>query len=122
MPWKKVLPMDEKIRFISDYLNSVFTFTELCDRYNISRKTGYKWVHCYIVEGAAGLEDRARVSRHSLHKTSDEMEAAILAVRRKHSVWGASKILTMLELIAPLAIFLAVYRLFVLFFTIYTQV
>lgn len=97
MPWKKVEPMDEKIRFISDYLNGVFTFTELCERYNITCKTGYKWVHRYEEEGASGLEDRARIPRHCPHKTPEAMEEAILAIRRKHPRWGAKKILTMLE-------------------------
>jgi len=97
MPWKTVLPMDEKIRFISDYLNGVFTFTDVCARYAISRKTGYKWVDRYIETGAAGLEDRSRTPRHSPHKTSEAMEEAVLAVRQKHPGWGAGKILTMLE-------------------------
>jgi putative transposase len=97
MPWKQVLPMNEKVRFITDYLNGVFTFTELCERYEISRKTGYKWVDRYVENGASGLEDRARTPRHSPRKTSAAMEAAILEVRRKHPNWGASKILTILE-------------------------
>jgi len=97
MPWKQVRPMDEKIRFIYDYLNHVFTFTELCDRYQISRKTGYKWVHRYEEDGAAGLEDRARSPRRSPHKVSPEIEEAILTVRRQHPGWGAKKILAMLE-------------------------
>lgn len=40
MPWNMVVPMDEKVRFISDYLNGVFTFTELC-----GRETGRKAQH-----------------------------------------------------------------------------
>jgi putative transposase len=97
MPWKTVRPMDEKIRFISDYLNRVFTFTELCDRYHISRKTGYKWVHRYEEDGAAGLEDRARSPRRSPYKVPTEIEEAILTVRRQYPTWGAKKILAMLE-------------------------
>jgi len=30
MPWRSVVPMEEKIRFIGDYLNGVFSFIELC--------------------------------------------------------------------------------------------
>lgn len=36
MPWKSVKPMEEKIRFIGDYLSRVFNFTELCEQYGIS--------------------------------------------------------------------------------------
>jgi len=52
MPWNEVSVMDEKIRFISDYLNGVLTFTEVCHRYGISRETGYTWVHRYEEESA----------------------------------------------------------------------
>ena len=97
MPWNTVSVMDEKIRCISDVLNGVLTFSDICQRYGISRETGYKWVHRYEEEGASGLEDRARVPRHCPHKTPPEIEEAILAVRRKHPRWGAKKILTMLE-------------------------
>ena len=51
MPWKTVCAMDEKVRFIGDCLNGLFEFSELCDRYGISRKAGYKWVYRYIEEG-----------------------------------------------------------------------
>ncbi|MBK7600231.1 MAG: helix-turn-helix domain-containing protein [Acidobacteria bacterium] len=33
--------------------------TELCDRYSISRKTGYKWIDRYLTDGPAGLADRS---------------------------------------------------------------
>jgi hypothetical protein len=41
MPWRAVLPMDEKIRFIETFQAGVFNFTELCAFFDISRKTGY---------------------------------------------------------------------------------
>lgn len=75
----------------------VFTFTELCDHYQIRRKTGYKWVHRYEEDGAAGVEDRARSPRRSPSKVPLEIEEAILTVRREHPGWGPKKILTMLE-------------------------
>ncbi len=97
MTWKQVLPMDEKVRFISDYLNGVFSFTELCARYGISRKTGYKWVDRYVEGGAGALEDRPRTPRSSPRRTPAETEQAILEIRRKHPTWGGAKILVMLE-------------------------
>ncbi len=44
MPWREYSPMDEKIRFIETFQAGVFNFTELCAFFDISRKTGYKWV------------------------------------------------------------------------------
>ena len=62
--------MDQRIRFIADYLDDLFPFTELCLRYDISRPTGYKWVQRYIEEGAAGLMDRSRRPNRCPHATS----------------------------------------------------
>ena len=97
MPWRSVEPMEEKIRFIGDYLSKVFSFSELCERYEISRKTGYKWVERYNEEGAKGLEERTRRPENNPRRTPDHIEKAILEVREKHPSWGAKKILTILE-------------------------
>lgn len=97
MPWRSVKPMDEKIRFISDYLSKVFNFSELCERYNISRKTGYKWVERYHKEGANGLADRSRRPENNPRRTPAHIEKAILEVREKHPSWGAKKIIKILE-------------------------
>ena len=32
MPWKEVLPMNQKTQFVSDYLRDSLSFTELCQR------------------------------------------------------------------------------------------
>ena len=52
--------MDEKILFIADHLREPGSFSQLCERYGISRKTGYKWVERYQTEGLEGLEERSR--------------------------------------------------------------
>jgi len=39
MPWKNVCPMDNKLLFISEYLNGYFSVSTLCERYCTSRKT-----------------------------------------------------------------------------------
>jgi len=97
MPWRSVVPMEEKIRFIGDYLNGVFSFIELCERYGISRKTGYKWVDRYVEEGIKGLDERPRRPINHPLKTPEYIEKAILEIRRKHPLWGASKVLKILS-------------------------
>ena len=44
MPWRETSPMNERVKFIADYLQDDEPFSELCARAQISRKTGYKWV------------------------------------------------------------------------------
>ncbi len=52
--------MDLKMLFIADYLQGPPSFSALCQAYEISRKTGYKWVERYEKEGPSGLEERSR--------------------------------------------------------------
>ncbi len=42
MPWTETCAMDERIRFVVEYDRDELSMTQLCARYNISRKTGYK--------------------------------------------------------------------------------
>ena len=43
--------MKERIHFLQDHLKGLFSFTELCEVYRVSRKTGYKWVDRFAQEG-----------------------------------------------------------------------
>lgn len=52
--------MDQRTQFIADHLREAQTITELCDRYGVSRKTGYKWIDRCLRLGPAGLEERSR--------------------------------------------------------------
>ncbi|SDK50866.1 Helix-turn-helix domain-containing protein, partial [Pseudomonas delhiensis] len=60
MPWRELKPMDEKVLFIADYLRELYSFTVLCERFGISRKTGYKWVERYRHAGLEGLDEQSR--------------------------------------------------------------
>jgi putative transposase len=93
MPWSQTSPMDQKTQFIADYLRQYFSITELCERYGVARKTGYKLVERYLRYGAAGLEERSRKPHHSPNETDSAIVAALLEVRRRHPLWGAKKLL-----------------------------
>lgn len=59
MPWRELKPMDLKMLFIADYLQGPPSFSALCQAYEISRKTGYKWVERYEKEGLRGWKNAA---------------------------------------------------------------
>jgi len=44
-------------------------FAEICERFEISRKTGYKWLARYKESGPAGLLERSRRPHHSPNAT-----------------------------------------------------
>ena len=61
MPWRDVKPMEERILFIADYLRGAGgSFSELCRRYQISRKSGYKWLQRYQAKGLDGVAEQSR--------------------------------------------------------------
>lgn len=59
MPWRELKPMDLKLLFIADYIKGPPSFSALCKAYEISRKTGYKWVERYEAQGPSGLDERS---------------------------------------------------------------
>src|SRR5271169_5075878 len=67
MPWKETCVMDEKTAFIVECLRGELPMTALCERYGISRDTGYRLLGRYREEGPGGLEPRSRAPhRHGM--------------------------------------------------------
>ena len=95
MPWPELLPMDVREQFITDWETGAFTMTELCLDYQISRKTGYKWVDRHDVAGRVGLRDRSRRPHSHPHAIAPAIAARLLALRRRFPTWGAGKLLTL---------------------------
>src|SRR5712692_6594659 len=52
MPWLETAPVDKRIWFIQDALSDCFTMSELCARYGVSRRVGYKWLARYEARAA----------------------------------------------------------------------
>jgi putative transposase len=96
MPWRERSPMDERLQFVADHTRQLWSMTELCDRYGVSRKTGYKWLDRYVRHGAAGLEVRTSRPRHSPQTTDPAIAKAIIHLRRREQ-WGGKKIVAVLS-------------------------
>ncbi|QIO37413.2 integrase core domain-containing protein [Bradyrhizobium sp. 1(2017)] len=71
--------------------------TELCDRYEISRKTGYKWLERYRLEGPGGLAERSHAARVHGRATPRHIVDAIVGLRLERPSWGPRKIVSRLE-------------------------
>ena len=63
MPWLETSSVEQRERFIADERLGLYTRTELCARYGISRKTGYKWLDRFDQDGRRGLRDRSPAPR-----------------------------------------------------------
>ena len=96
MPWKDLRPVDERVLFVADYVRELYDFSELCARYGVSRKTGYKWVERYRHEGVEGLPgaEVARRPQSAQRNCPTQSSAGHYPVARQpsHASWGAKKI------------------------------
>lgn len=97
MPWKNVTPMEEKHQFITLAQSGRFTISELCESFEISRKTGHKWLNRYAEDGFEGLLDKSRAPKSVPLRTEEHIERLIVSERRKHSTWGGKKIHKILQ-------------------------
>ena len=93
--------MLERMSFIRAWESGMYTMTELCEHFVVSRKTGYKWVRRYESEGVAGLGDRSSAPGSCPHRTAPEIEAAIIEMRKKKPRWGPKKISEVLSRTRP---------------------
>ena len=94
MPWESRTVMNQREQFVEEAAESR-NFSDLCRRYGISRKTGYKWVQ--RAQAGAPLEDQSRRPGHPFGQTPAEVEEKILAVRSDNPAWGGLKIKAELE-------------------------
>jgi transposase-like protein len=97
MPWEETNGMNERVRLIASYLEAGGPFSCVCERFGVSRKTGYKWVARYESDGVAGLEERSRAPLSHPHAVASDVVEKILRVREKHPRWGPRKLLVLLE-------------------------
>jgi transposase InsO family protein len=97
MPWKEISPVEQRIKFIADLHRGLYSMTDLCDRYGVSRKTGYKWRQRHLEEGQTGLLDRSHATHCCPHRMPDEVADLILWARLEHPDWGARKLIKWLR-------------------------
>jgi putative transposase len=101
MPWSETCAMEQRVQFIRDWLTKRHAVSDLCSRYCVSRKTGYKWIDRYLTQGPDGLLERGHEAQRVHNKTSPQAVEALLALRLRHPSWGAKKLLHTLSLREP---------------------
>ena len=92
MPWRETCSMNERMKFVCEYLGCEMSMAALCRQYGVSRRTGYKWVARHASEGIIGLQDRSRVPHGNSRSMADEMAAMIVNVRQRYPTWGPPKV------------------------------
>ena len=89
--------MEEKLKFVLEYLEQEWSMSELCERYGIARETGYVWVRRYQAVGLEGLREKSRAAQRYPNQTAEEIEEKVLDLREAHLSWGPRKLKRVLE-------------------------
>ena len=97
MPWTETCALDERTRFVVEYDLLELSMAELCRKYGISRKTGYKWVARADVGGLGSLVNLSRAPHAHPNELSAKLEEAIVALRQQHPTWGPRKLRELLK-------------------------
>jgi len=93
--------MDERLKFVGEYVKQERSMSEICRAFGISRKTGYKLVSRYLGQGYIGLYDQSRAPYRQPHAVTEDVESAILVLREMHGRWGARKLRAWLVIHRP---------------------
>ena len=97
MPWTQTDAVLERQKFVKAVLSGRWTMTETCQRFGVSRKTGYEVMARHAERGMAGLADASRAPKTHPNQSPPEVEGAVLRVRKAHPTWGSKKILATLD-------------------------
>lgn len=93
MPWKETCAMDQRVRFIGDWLRGEFSKSDLCEFYGISRPTGDKWIERYRGCGVAGLKELSRAAKHHPNATDPALLQRIVEYKLRHQRFGPKKVM-----------------------------
>lgn len=96
MSWLEVDKVEQRKVFILRYLNGE-RVSDLCREYDISRKTGYKFIERFTKQGFDGLKDQSR-RPHRIPKQTDEcIVQLILNLKQSYPTWGPKKLKVKME-------------------------
>ena len=97
MPWTETCGMDERKRFVNDWLSGRFKKTELCAAYRVSRPTGDKWIERTIAKGMQAVAEHSRAPHRHPNATAPELVEMIIQTKLAHLSFGPKKVLDRLR-------------------------
>lgn len=97
MPWKETAPMKERMEFMRLHESESWSMSDLREMFEVSRKTGYKWLRRYEQVGWDGLRELSRAPLRHPNAVAEEIEAAIVALKQQRPRRGPKKVLELLR-------------------------
>lgn len=90
MPWKELRVEEQRLLVVREHDEGT-SISELAETLGVARKTIYKWLERYELQGLEGLKDLSRRPHESPTQVSEEVSAAIVAARLRWK-WGPRKL------------------------------
>lgn len=84
--------MNQREEFVHEAMREAVPFRELCRRFEISPKTGYKWVHRYREGGLPALHDQSTRPASSPTGLGEDVVCRIIRIKQAYSNWGPRKV------------------------------
>ncbi len=91
MSWDESTKMDEKLRFVSRFLDGE-KITPLCAEFGISRVTGHKSIERYKDSGLEAFSDRSRRPFRQANRLPFQVEQLIVKLKKEFPARGAPKL------------------------------
>ena len=67
MAWENFEVEQQRLRVVKSYMSGTVSMTDICNKYGISRKTGYKWCQRFIDNSKEGLKDLSKAPHITHH-------------------------------------------------------
>jgi len=98
MPWKEENAVTLREEFVLKSLGKTMNFGQLCREYDVSRKTGYKWLDRFKNGGLPALRDQSRRPHSSPDALPEHVICELIRIKTQSpTTWGPKKILNLYE-------------------------
>lgn len=92
MPFITQSIMSQRVEFCIIASKPETNISELCRRFKITRRTGYKWIERYYDKGLPGLSDKSRRPHSFPNQTPEGIEKYVVKLRCDDQEWGSKKL------------------------------
>jgi putative transposase len=101
MTWENFELNQQRLQLVQDYIEGNSSMTELCLKFGISRKTGYKWYERFLEQGEVGLVNLSKARHNNPLIYNQQLIDKAIDYKLKHRRWGPKKILIKLNELYP---------------------
>lgn len=101
MAWENFTLEQQRLDLVEAFKLGEISKEEICNKFGVSRKTGYKWYNRYCHLGEEGLKDLPKIPHNPPFLYTDEQIERIIAFKRQRLTWGPKKILAKFNELYP---------------------